>query len=240
VPSLEADGSALELFCDRVRAIDASFSVEGHRDTVVQICERLDGIPLAIELAAARMRSLSAEELLDRLRDRFRVLRGSGRGTLDRHQTLRAAVSWSYQLLSNDERILFDRVSVFAGGFELPAAEKVCGFDPLDANDVIDLVSSLVDKSMIVAERRASGMRYRLLETSPAVRGGTAGTTRRDIIGARPPRRVLRRPRVGPRLSWSAANVSSRVLNASHLSGTTCAPPTCGRSPRRTSTSPSG
>ncbi|HEY5421861.1 MAG TPA: adenylate/guanylate cyclase domain-containing protein, partial [Ilumatobacteraceae bacterium] len=165
VPSLEADGSALELFCDRVRAIDASFSVEGHRDTVVQICERLDGIPLAIELAAARMRSLSAEELLDRLRDRFRVLRGSGRGTLDRHQTLRAAVSWSYQLLSNDERILFDRVSVFAGGFELHAAEKVCGFDPLDANDVIDLVSSLVDKSMIVADRRASGMRYRLLET---------------------------------------------------------------------------
>ena len=89
VPSLEPDGAAVELFCERVRAIDESFVVEGHRDTVVQICERLDGIPLAIELAAARMRSLSAEELLDRLRDRFRLLRGSGRGTLDRHQTLR-------------------------------------------------------------------------------------------------------------------------------------------------------
>jgi predicted ATPase/class 3 adenylate cyclase len=165
VPSLEADGSAVELFCERVRAIDASFALEGHRDTVVQICERLDGIPLAIELAAARMRSLSAEELLERLRDRFRVLRGSGRGTLDRHQTLRAAVTWSYQLLSVEERVLFDRVSVFAGGFELQAAETVCGFDPLDVNDVIDLVSSLVDKSMIVADRRASGMRYRLLET---------------------------------------------------------------------------
>src|SRR5206468_3049972 len=126
---------------------------------------RLDGIPLAIELAAARMRSLSAEELLDRLRDRFRLLRGSGRGTLDRHHTLRAAVTWSYQLLTDDERLFFDRVSVFAGGFHMQAAEKVCAFEAIDAIDVIDLVSSLVDKSMIVADRRASGMRYRLLET---------------------------------------------------------------------------
>jgi len=165
VPSLDADGAAVELFCERVRAIDASFAVEGHRDTVVQICERLDGIPLAIELAAARMRSLSAEELLARLRDRFRLLRGSGHGTLDRHQTLRAAVTWSYQLLTADERLLFDRLSVFAGGFDLQSAEKVCGFDPIDDIDVIDLVSSLVDKSMIVVDRRASGMRYRLLET---------------------------------------------------------------------------
>ena len=165
VPSLDADGAAVELFSERVRAIDASFVVEGHRDTVVQICERLDGIPLAIELAAARMRSLSAEELLERLRDRFRLLRGSGRGTLDRHQTLRAAVSWSYQLLIDHERLLFDRLSVFAGGFDLHAAEEVCGFDPIDDIDVIDLVSSLVDKSMIVADRGASGMRYRLLET---------------------------------------------------------------------------
>ena len=143
----------------------ASFTPEGHLDALVQICERLDGIPLAIELAAARMRSLSAEELLERLRDRFRLLRGSGRSTLDRHQTLRATVSWSYQLLTEDERLLFDRASVFAGGFDLRAAEMVCGFDPIDAIDVIDLVSSLVDKSMIVADRGAVGMRYRLLET---------------------------------------------------------------------------
>ena len=130
-----------------------------------QICERLDGIPLAIELAAARARSLSVEELLERLRDRFRLLRGSGRSTLDRHHTLRATVSWSYQLLSADERLLFDRASVFAGGFDLRAAEVVCGFDPIDDDDVVDLVSSLVDKSMIVADRGAVGMRYRLLET---------------------------------------------------------------------------
>ena len=136
VPSLDAAGAAVELFCERARATDASFTPEGHLDAVVQICERLDGIPLAIELAAARIRSLSAEELLDRLRDRFRLLRGSGRGTLDRHQTLRATVSWSYQLLTEDERLLFDRTSVFAGGFDLRAAEQVCGFDPIDDVDV--------------------------------------------------------------------------------------------------------
>jgi predicted ATPase/class 3 adenylate cyclase len=165
VPSLDVDGAAVELFCERTRAIDGSFTPEGHFEALVQICQRLDGIPLAIELAAARMRSLTAEELLERLQDRFRLLRGSGRGTFDRHQTLRATVSWSYQLLTDDERLLFDRVSVFAGGFDLRAAETVCGFDPIDDLDVIDLVSSLVDKSMIVADRGAVGMRYRLLET---------------------------------------------------------------------------
>jgi len=165
VPSLDADGAAVELFCERACAADASFTPEGHLDTLVQICERLDGIPLAIELAAARIRSLSAEELLERLRDRFRLLRGSGRSTLDRHQTLRATVSWSYQLLTEDERLFFDRTSVFAGGFDLRAAEQVCGVDPIDDVDAVDLVSSLVDKSMIVADRGTVGMRYRLLET---------------------------------------------------------------------------
>ena len=165
VPSLAADGPAVELFCERARAIDASFTADGHLDALAQICERLDGIPLAIELAAARMRSLSVQELLERLEDRFRLLRGSGRSTLDRHHTLRATVSWSYQLLSADERLLFDRASVFAGGFDLRAAELVCGFDPIDDVDVVDLVSSLVDKSMVVADRGAVGMRYRLLET---------------------------------------------------------------------------
>ena len=165
VASLDPRGAAVELLCERSGAIDGSFNVEGHLDALVGICERLDGIPLAIELAAARMRSLTAEELLERLQDRFRLLRGSGRGTLDRHQTLRATVSWSYQLLTEDERRFFDRASVFAGGFDLRAAEVVCGFDPIDDVDVVDLVGSLVDKSMIVADRGAVGMRYRLLET---------------------------------------------------------------------------
>jgi predicted ATPase len=165
VPSLDADGPAFELFCERARATDGSFSADGHRDVLVEICERLDGIPLAIELAAARVRSLSPAELLERLPDRFHLLTRSERGGLQRHQTLRATVSWSYQLLTDAERRLFDRMSVFAGGFDLRATEIVCGFDPLDEVDVLDLVSSLVDKSMIVADRGAVGMRYRLLQT---------------------------------------------------------------------------
>jgi predicted ATPase len=165
VPSLDPVTDATDLFLQRARAADTSFAVDGHRDTVVQICTRLDGIPLAIELAAARVRSLSPPDLLLRLEDRFRLLRGSGRGTLDRHQTLRAMVSWSYQLLQPVEQVLFDRLSVFAGGFDLRAAEAVCGFDPIDELDVLDLLGSLVDKSMVVAEHGVAGSRYRLLET---------------------------------------------------------------------------
>ena len=165
VPSLSVRGPAVELFCDRAAATDTSFATNGHDDAVVQICQRLDGIPLAIELAAARVRSLSLDELLHRLHDRFRLLSRSGRGAFGRHQTLRATVSWSYQLLTDDERCLFDRLSVFAGGFDLRVTETICGFNPIDEADVLDLISSLVDKSMVVADRGAFGMRYRLLET---------------------------------------------------------------------------
>ena len=208
VPSLDTDGAAVELFCERARATDASFTPEGHLDAVVQICERLDGIPLAIELAAARIRSLSAEELLDRLRDRFRLLRGSGRSTLDRHQTLRATVSWSYQLLTEDERLLFDRTSVFAGGFDLRAAEQVCGFDPIDDVDTLDLVSSLVDKSMIVARPRRGGHALPAAGDVAPVRGGPDGAPRRDRGVARPPCHVLRRSdrRAGPDGPWRASD----------------------------------
>ncbi len=165
VPSLDAGGDAARLFCDRAADADASFDPTGHEATIEQICQRLDGIPLAIELAAARTRSLSPNELLERLQDRFRLLRGSGRGTLERHQTLRATVSWSYQLLTDHERWLFDRLSVFSGGFDLESAEHVCGFDPIDGLDVLDLVGQLLDKSMVVAEHLQAGTRYRLLET---------------------------------------------------------------------------
>jgi predicted ATPase/DNA-binding SARP family transcriptional activator len=165
VPTLEASGPAVELFCDRARAVDVSFAVNGCTDALVQVCERLDGIPLALELAAARVRSLTVEEMLDRLHDRFRLLRSSGRSTLDRHNTLRATVAWSYQLLSPDEQLLFDRMSVFAGGFDLGGVETVCAFGAIDDVDIFELVSALVDKSMIVAHRGAFGTRYRLLET---------------------------------------------------------------------------
>jgi predicted ATPase/class 3 adenylate cyclase len=165
VPSLDAHTDAVELFHQRALAADSSFTIGGHRTTIVQICTRLDGIPLAIELAASRVRSLSPAELLTRLEDRFRLLRGSGRGTLDRHQTLRATVTWSYQLLSEHEQILLDRLSVFAGGWTIASAEAVCGDDPIDELDIVDLLSSLVDKSMVVADRGPVDTRYRLLET---------------------------------------------------------------------------
>ncbi len=165
VPSLAAGGDAWRMLCERARDADSSFEPAGREAVLEQICRRLDGIPLAIELAAARMRSLAPEELLDRLQDRFRLLRGSGRGTLERHQTLRATVSWSYQLLTPSERRLLERLSVFSGGFDLRAAEQVCGFEPIDELDVVELVLQLVDKSMVVADRAASTTRYGLLET---------------------------------------------------------------------------
>ena len=156
----------IDLFCDRASAADEALLFAGDDlTTVASICERLDGIPLAIELAAARCRSMALGELLARLDDRFRLLRGGGRGGLERHQTLRATVSWSYQLLSEDERVLFDRVSVFAGGFDLASAEDVCGDEVLDATEIVDVLGSLVDKSMVLVERGPTAMRYRLFET---------------------------------------------------------------------------
>ena len=139
---------------------------------------------MAIELAAARSRSMSPDDLLTRLGDRFRLLRGAGRGGDARHQTLRATVGWSYQLLLDEERILFDRLSVFAGGFDVAAAEEVCADASVAKDDVLDLLASLVDKSMVVAERAPGGSRYRLLETlreygeERLVERGEVGSTR--------------------------------------------------------------
>ena len=122
-------------------------------------------MPLAIELAAARLRSMSLAELHDRLDQRFRLLTGGSRTALERQQTLRAAVGWSYSLLTGVEQVLLGRLSVFAGGFDLDAAEAVCGFGGLDVLDVAGLLGSLVDKSLVVAEQAGAGLRYRLLET---------------------------------------------------------------------------
>ena len=132
---------------------------------VVSVCRRLDGMPLAIELAAARLRSMSLAELHDRLDQRFRLLTGGSRTALERQQTLRATVGWSYSLLTGAEQLLLARLSVFAGGFGLDAAEAVCGSGDLDVLDVADLLGSLVDKSLVVAEPAGAGLRYRLLET---------------------------------------------------------------------------
>ncbi len=167
VPSLDPATDAVQLFAERAGAAADGFAVDdSNRDVVTAICARLDGIPLAIELAAARVRAMTPTEILDRLDDRFRLLRSSGRGGHERHQTLLATVTWSVQLLSADERCLFERLSVFAGAFGLADAEAVCGLDPLNPPDVVDLVAALVDRSMVVAEPGRDGTtRYRLLET---------------------------------------------------------------------------
>ena len=167
VRSLDVTLEGVELFCDRARAADGAFELGDDREVVEGLCERLDGIPLAIELAAARVRSLAPSALAERLEDRFRLLRAGRRGGgLERHRTLRATVEWSYRMLDVDERLLFDRLSVFAGTFDLEAAEAVCAdAEQIDELDVVDLLAGLVDKSLVVAERAEHGNRYRLLET---------------------------------------------------------------------------
>jgi predicted ATPase/class 3 adenylate cyclase len=160
------EAPAVELFLLRAAAADSSFDASSaDRQVIGAICTRVDGIPLAIELAAARTRALSPPDLLRRLDDRFKLLRGGGRGGLERHQTLRATVAWSYDLLSDDAKLLFDRVSVFAGGFDADAAEAICAGGDIDEYDVLDLISELVDKSMVTSVHSDAGTRYRLLET---------------------------------------------------------------------------
>ena len=172
VPDRKAGAAALlrsdavQLFVERARLQKPDFAVtDDDAAAVAELCSRLDGIPLALELAAARLRSLSVAEINARLHDRFKLLTGGSRVALERQQTLRALVSWSYDLLREDEQIVLDRLSVFSGGFDLQAAEAVCGADPIAADDVLDLVNSLVDKSLIMVEQEGRASRYGLLET---------------------------------------------------------------------------
>ena len=156
---------AVQLFAARAALVQPDFAVDGRNAaTIVAICRRLDGIPLALELAAARTRVLVPEQLLARLDDRFRLLVG-GRTALRRQQTLHAAIDWSHDLLTEPERRLFRRLSVFAGGCTLEAAEAVEGEDDLPARDVLDLLTALVDKSLAQVETGGAEARYRLLET---------------------------------------------------------------------------
>jgi tetratricopeptide (TPR) repeat protein len=151
---------------DRARAQGAGLTVNAETlPVIVSVCRRLDGLPLAIELAAARLRSLSLNGLHERLDQRFRLLTGGSRTALARQQTLRAAVDWSYSLLNGTEQSLLRRLSVFADTFDLDAAEAVCGFGDIDVFDVAELLGALVDKSLVVAEPSGGALRYRLLET---------------------------------------------------------------------------
>ncbi|MHB8268407.1 ATP-binding protein [Bradyrhizobium sp.] len=169
VPSLGfrdgAQSPAVALFADRARSVAPDFAISSDEEAISEICRRLDGIPLAIELAAARVRAMSPVQIRDRLDERFRLLTGGSRRALERHQTLRHAVQWSYDLLSPAERSVLNRASVFSGGFALEAAERVCAGGDIESADILDISDSLVRKSLVTVERSGSVIRYGLLET---------------------------------------------------------------------------
>ena len=162
VPSLGV-GAAVELFVERAQSM-VSDALADETTAVEDVCRRLDGIPLAIELAASRMSSMTAAEVRDRLDDRFKLLVGSRRG-LERHQTLRQAVAWSYDLLDDAEKFLLARCSVFSGGFDLKSACAVAGSEDIDEYAILDLLDALVRKSLLVADRASGRTRFSMLET---------------------------------------------------------------------------
>ncbi len=162
-----SDCEAVALFVDRARAVDPDFVLTaGNAEAVVQICTRLDGIPLAIELAAARVRLMAVDQILGRLNDRFRLLTRGTRTALPRQRTLQASIEWSYDLLTENEQILFRRLSVFADSFSLDAVERICSGDRVEAGSVLDTIARLEDKSVLIVEKEDVGpVRFRLLET---------------------------------------------------------------------------
>ena len=166
VPSLSLADEAIELFADRARRTKPDFRITAdNTEIVTEICRRLDGLPLAIELAAARIRALSPTELLTSLHDTFRLLTGGARTAVRRQQTLRASVDWSHALLSEPEKVLFRRLAVFYGGFDLDAAQALSETGEIERYQVLDQLTLLVDKSLVVADDSPQGTRYRLLET---------------------------------------------------------------------------
>jgi predicted ATPase len=157
--------AAARLFCDRARAALPAFEVTAdNAKDVARVCQRLDGIPLALELAAARVKVLTVGQIARRLDDALHLLTGGGRLAPARHQTLRAALQWSYRLLPEAEQRLFDRLSVFAGSFSLEAGESVCSGEGVERAWILDGLARLVDRSLLVAEHQAAGVRYRQLE----------------------------------------------------------------------------
>lgn len=167
VPSLRVDGdaAAVELFAERARLVLPTFTVnDDNLEAVANICARLDGIPLAIELATARLKMLSVEQIAEHLGDRFRLLTGGSRVAVERQRTLRAMMDWSHDLLSHEEQVLLRRLSVFSDGFSYQAAEQVCSGGEVERLDVLDIVGHLVEASMVVFESDPRP-RYRLLET---------------------------------------------------------------------------
>jgi len=164
VPSMTTE-DAVALFAERAGAASGFVLTPETEPIVRDLCARLDGLPLAIELAAGRSRAFPVRQLAARLDDRFRLLTGGSRTALPRQQTLRAVVEWSYDLLFEHEQKVFDRLSVFAGGCSLDAAEAVCADDEIDVNDIADILGHLVDKSLVIADHSGGEVRFRLLQT---------------------------------------------------------------------------
>ncbi|MDE2092747.1 MAG: hypothetical protein KGI87_02745, partial [Burkholderiales bacterium] len=161
-----ARSTAVRLFVERAQSHKPAYALtEREAPAVAELVARLEGIPLAIELAAARVRTLSVADINARLKDRYKILTGGARVLQERQQTLRALVDWSYELLGAAEQTVLQRLGVFVGGFDLAAAEQVCGAEPLASDDVLDLLGSLVEKSLVMLEERDDGTRYRMLET---------------------------------------------------------------------------
>ena len=163
------DHAAVRLFADRAGSVVDGFAVtDANAPAIAAICRRLDGVALAIELAVARLTMLKPHELASRLDDRFRLLTGGSRTALPRQQTLRALIDWSYDLLTDPEQTLLRRLSVFAGGWTLDSAATVCADDPVEEREIFDLLASLIDKSLVVADATGDRTRYRLLESTRA------------------------------------------------------------------------
>ncbi|WP_132191640.1 MULTISPECIES: BTAD domain-containing putative transcriptional regulator [Kribbella] len=169
VDSVDDAYPSVQLFVDRARAVRPDFAItDNNRQAIAEICRRLDGMPLAIELAAARLRALTPQQIVERLTDRFRLLTSGSRTALPRHQTLRAVVEWSWELLDPDEQAVARRLSLFSGGATLEAAERICSGPGLPPEAVLGVLASLVDKSLVEAAADDRSVRYRMLETVKA------------------------------------------------------------------------
>jgi hypothetical protein len=200
---------------DRARAVKSTFAITTATAVpLMRLCARLEGIPLAIELAASRVKVLSIEQIADRLDDPLNLLTGGSRTALPRHQTLLAAIDWSYNLLTEPERILFRRLSVFAGGWTLEAAERVCGGDGVDERSVLELLSGLVDKSLVLPEDRIRFWHCR---------GPRSSAARTDPCGG-PPVRTVPTATVG-RDDWSSVIALSPAARRCAIGDRSAPPP---------------
>ena len=216
----------MRLFVDRATKARPNFQLtDDNAAAVAQICHRLDGIPLAIELAAARVRGLTVEQVAAGLDDRFRLLTGGARTVLPRQQTLQASVDWSYELLSDRERAVFRRLAVFAGGFTLDAAEPVGAGADIEPVEVLELLIALVDKSMIDTDDERS--RYRMLES---LRQYAAAGSSKPTRPPPPATRISRGPRSRSTRSTSCPTSGSTQPTPSPTRSTTSASRSSGRS----------